>query len=338
MPQLRKDLVHERWVALAQGEALKPGDFPIARQKLVLRAPAEGCPFCGGHEHMTPEAVELVPDGLSWLLRVVPNKFTAFSLRGGFEAGQTGRYAFMSSLGVHEVVIETPRHTLELQDYSAEHAASYLRLLRRRYAALAEDGRLRYIQIYKNQGMLAGATIAHSHSQVLGFPLVPDVNPGGVRYYADNRRCLLCDLLAQDLEERDRIIHESARFVLVCPYASAYPYGAWLAPKAHLCQLTDFSDAEIEEMALLLKTYVAAMLSVTDGCSYNLIMRTAPLDPDAAGGYHWYMEINPRLMIASAAEVASGIQMNPVAPEMAAVLLRARFEALYAAQNGCERA
>jgi UDPglucose--hexose-1-phosphate uridylyltransferase len=324
MPQLRKDLIHERWVALADSQALKPEDFPIAKQNITVRRAESICPFCAGHEYMTPAAVETVGES-DWQLRVVPNKYTAFSLQGELAPGETGVYAFMNSLGIHEVVIETPQHALKLQDYSREHVAAYLQLLRRRYAALAQDERIQYIQIYRNQGMLAGATVEHSHSQILGFPFLPAVNAGGARYYREHRRCLFCALLEQDMAQRDRVIYEGTHFVLLCPYAACYPYGIWLAAKEHICHITEFPEAAMQELALLLQVYVGAMLKAVGGCSYNIIVNTSPVNQAAAEGYHWYMEINPRLTIASAVEVASGIHMNPVAPELAAVMLRRQF-------------
>jgi UDPglucose--hexose-1-phosphate uridylyltransferase len=330
MPELRRDLVNQHWVAVASGQALKPCDFPIARKKITISSPPADCPFCVGNEAMTPEAVTVIPDENSWRFRVVPNKFTAFSLRENLKTSQRGLYPVMSSWGAHEVVIETPQHGLELQDYSLEHVEAYLQLLCRRYRELVRDERIRYIQIYKNRGMLAGATMEHSHSQILGFPVVPAVNAGGVAYYEEKGRCLICDLLNQDLEQGSRIVYAGQHFVALCPFAAGYPYGAWLVCRRHIRHITELSALELAEMALLLKVYTGSMLQAVNDCSYNIILHNAPVNCDAPDAYHCYVEVNPRLSIASAVEVASGIYMNPVAPEAAAAVLKARFTIDYA--------
>ena len=333
MPELRKDLINEHWVALANGEALKPCDFPIARKRIVVQEEMANCPFCAGRETMTPEAIRVVSgSGQNWKMRVVPNKFTAFNLQGSLVAGDLGIYSYMNGLGSHEVLIETPDHYQEIQDYQLADVRLYLEVLRERYMALATDSRIKYIQIYKNRGMLAGATMAHSHSQILGFPVVPNINPGGLAYYREHHHCLFCDLLLQDLNQSDRIIYQGEHFVLLCPYAARYAYSAWLIPRMHIRHFYDLSENAMSELAILLKCYIRAMLKVLNDCSYNVIMNTAPIE-EGENGYHWCMEINPRLSIASGVEIASGIYMNPVAPELAAVMLKEPFELELATQT-----
>ncbi|HBQ86783.1 MAG TPA: galactose-1-phosphate uridylyltransferase, partial [Syntrophomonas sp.] len=138
------------------------------------------CPFCEGNEANTPPEIAVVrkpdtaPNGPGWMVRTIPNKFSAFELEGELQQNRTGINESCNGLGRHEVVVETPEHHLELQDYTMERIELVLSTLKGRYNDLARDERIKYIHIYKNRGLFGGASLAHSHSQVVGLPMVPE--------------------------------------------------------------------------------------------------------------------------------------------------------------------
>lgn len=329
MTELRRDIIRDSWVLIAAGKALTPGEFPINKNGLKSGSREEVCPFCGGHESYTTDEVAAVRlDGSKsntpgWLIRTIPNKYAAFEmLSGDLNIHQDGIYNWCCGLGYHEVIIETPEHSLELHELPAFQIELLFKMMMERYRALSADPRIKYIQIYKNRGLFAGASQQHSHCQVLAYPVVPDKNRGLPDYFNKHGECLLCQLLEQEKKAKSRIILETDHFVLLCPYASRFSYETWIIPKYHREQFVDIDDCEIKDLQILLKGYLASMLACLDNPSYNIMINSAPVNMPYQGGYHWFLEVTPRMLIANGVEIASGCFMNPVAPEAAADILR----------------
>lgn len=339
MPELRKDMVRDSWVIIVTDHALKPADFPINRNSITIQFDGSDCPFCEGHEaHTTGEiaAVRLQgtrPNTPGWLVRSVPNKFPVFNLKTDFEHRKAGFHESVTGLGHHEVVVETPWHYQEIHQRDPEHIAHLFCLLRQRYQVLKGNRRLKYIQIYKNRGLFAGASQQHGHSQILAYPIVPAQNAGIGHYYQEHRRCLICDTIKEEAKAGERIVCESEYFLLLCPYASRFSYETWIIPKAHKEHFGDISDAEIKDLAVLTKEHIGAMMSILEQPAYNIIVNSAPVNSGDSKGHHWFVEIIPRLMVANAVEIATGFFMNPVAPERSAQIFSRVIESNRRAKN-----
>ena len=328
MSEIRRDLVKQNWVAVASDRALKPNDFPIAKRDLGKVAAGGFCPFCEGNESFTPPEVAVYrPEDTEansggWSIRTIPNKFSAFELQGQLVESQKGVYKTYNGLGKHEVVIETPEHGVEFHEFDQERVYKILTMLKQRYNDLARDERIKYIQIYKNRGMFGGASLEHSHSQIVALPFVPRENEGLPQYYASKGTCLICDMVQQECTEKERVIWETEDFVLICPYASRFSYEAWIIPRRHTEHFGQINEQEMDSLAHILLTYTRAMIDCLQDPSYNFVINTAPVNVDHQSGYHWYIEVTPRLLVQAAVEVATGIYINPVAPEISAQMLK----------------
>lgn len=328
MPELRKDLFRNSWVVVATNAELKPKDFPINRAGIQHAIHNKFCPFCEGNEQYTPpELAAYRPEGSDsdspgWLVRTVPNKYSAFHPEGDFETQTEGVHTCSSGFGQHEVIVETPRHGLEFHQFSPEQMALVYRMMCERYNALAEDDRIKYIQIYKNRGLFAGASQGHSHSQIIGLPLVPDNQEAIPSYYEQHQNCLMCNTLNEELSQKTRIVLESQHFILLCPYASRFSYETWIVPRRHTEHFGSMSEAERRDLALVSQTFLATLVERLDNTSYNMVIKTAPHNVPHRAGYHWYMEITPRLIVSNGIELGTGYFINPVCPEIAARVLR----------------
>lgn len=327
LPELRKDMVRDNWVVIVADNALKPGQFPINRSQVSAHFDGSDCPFCEGHEGRTTKEIAAIrlpgtrPDAPGWLVRTVPNKFAAFNLEGELHRSHQGLFERFNGLGHHEVVVETPWHYQEIQQRNPEHIGCLYRLLRQRYQELRSDDRIKYIQIYKNRGLFAGASQQHSHSQILAYPMVPGQCDAIGRYFEQQRRCLICDTIKAECSNRVRVVAETQYFLVLCPYASRFSYEAWIMPKNHCEHFGGITDAEIDDLACLSKAYLGAMMDALDQPAYNISINTAPVNSGEDQGYHWFMEVTPRLMVMNAVELGTGFYMNPVAPERAAQIL-----------------
>src|SRR5438093_830086 len=173
MPELRKDPVTGRWVIISTERRKRPSDFRVERHQ-VLR---DGyCPFCAGREDLTPPEVFAYrsngagPNRSGWDLRVVPNRFPALQVEGGLDREAEGMFDRMNGIGAHEVIIETPDHDKTLATMTETEIERVLAAFRERVRDLRQDHRFRYILLFKNHGAPAGATIEHSHSQLIALP------------------------------------------------------------------------------------------------------------------------------------------------------------------------
>jgi len=165
MAELRRDIIRNNWVIIATDQALKADDFPINKNGDYVTN-RSFCPFCEGNEAFTTEEIMAVrdqdspPNTAGWKIRLIPNKFSAFKLQGDLNLNRTGIYSNYSGLGTHEVLIETPKHNEEFHQLSIRDMVLIYTMMQQRYSQLARDPRIKYIQIYKNRGLFAGASLS----------------------------------------------------------------------------------------------------------------------------------------------------------------------------------
>jgi UDPglucose--hexose-1-phosphate uridylyltransferase len=323
MPQLRKDPVVDRWVVIAPERA----DRPNALVRPLPEREGEICPFCPGHESMTPPAV-LVRKGVEdgWTLRVVPNRYPA--LRTEIQMAREGQGIFdsMAGVGAHEVVIETNDHKRTLADLETPLIEGVLGAWQERIVDLSRDVRLKALIAFKNHGGPAGATLFHAHSQLVALPFVPpalqDELRGARHHFDEKERCIYCDILAQELREKERVVLESDGMVAVAPYAARSPFETWLFPRDHRSSFEQANKQDLRQAAGSLRTLLRKIDVALDRPAYNLFLHTMPLREPANDWYHWHLELKPKLTLQAGFEWASGCFINPTPPEEAASFLR----------------
>lgn len=324
MPELRKDPVVGHWVIIASERAKRPIEYKV---ESGAGRPSAFCPFCPGQEQKTPREVLSYRDGNAWTLRVVPNKFPALMIEGDLDRQGDGPYDRMNGVGAHEVLIETPEHDKRLADLDEGQLARVLLGYRERVLDLKKDLRFRYVMVFKNHGAAAGATLEHTHSQLVALPVVPitiiEEMAGAQRYWDFKERCIYCDIVKHELRDGRRVIYENAAFVVVAPYAPRFPFETWVLPKAHSAAFEDAPRDWLPPLANALRTALRKLTVALDDPPYNFVLHTAPF-----GGirepahYHWHFEIIPTLTRVAGFEWGSGFYINPTPPEDAAVFLR----------------
>jgi UDPglucose--hexose-1-phosphate uridylyltransferase len=329
VPELRKDPVTGRWVIISTERRKRPSDFRLDRIPAIRD---EYCPFCPGHEDLTPPEVlasrsnGAAPNGPGWDLRVVPNKFPALQVEGGLDREGEGMFDRMNGIGAHEVIIETADHEKTLASMSEGEIERVLSAYRARVLDLKQDRRFRYILVFKNHGAAAGATLEHSHSQLIALPIVPDFVreelAGARKYYRVKERCVFCDILRQESEAARRIILENADIVALAPYAPRFPFETWILPRKHGARFEQAPQHEFESLARILKALLLRINRALESPAYNLLVHTSPLAEEATEFYHWHLELMPKLTRVAGFEFGTGFHINPTSPEEAARVLR----------------
>ncbi len=267
------------------------------------------------------------PNGPGWDLRVVPNKFPALQVEGTLDREGEGLFDRMNGIGAHEVIIETPDHGKTLSTMSEPEIERVLWAFRERVLDLKRDFRFRYILLFKNHGAAAGATLEHSHSQLIALPIVPDFVreeiEGARQHYAAKERCVFCDIIRQEVASGRRVIHENADVIALSPYAPRFPFETWLLPRSHGARFEEAPRQQYESLARMLKSVLQRMDRALESPPYNLIIHSSPFSEEAGAFYHWHVELMPKLTRTAGFEWGTGFYINPTSPEEAAQVLRA---------------
>ncbi|PYV92203.1 MAG: galactose-1-phosphate uridylyltransferase [Acidobacteria bacterium] len=328
MPELRKDPITGRWVIIATDRGKRPSDFV----KETVQIKGGFCPFCYGNEDKTPpEILCYRSDGggrnsPGWNLRVVSNKFPALGIEGNLNRQGEGLFDKMNGIGAHEVIIETPDHQATLATISEQAVEDVFWAFRDRMLDLKKDRRLRYILIFKNHGEAAGASIEHSHSQLIALPIVPKLVreeiDGSKAHFSFKERCVYCDIIRQELDSGSRVIDENQDFVIIAPYAPRFPFETWILPKTHDACFENAQKREYQNLSKILRTILLKVDRVLDYPAYNLVIHTSPIVETINDFYHWHIEVMPKLSKIAGFEWGTGFYINPVPPEDAAKFLR----------------
>jgi UDPglucose--hexose-1-phosphate uridylyltransferase len=325
MPELRKDPIVGRWVIIAT-ERGKRQETPKSEP-----LPAGPCPFCAGNEQDTPHEILAYRDRSSradekgWRVRVVPNKYPALQIEGDLQKRGDGIYDRMNGVGAHEVILECPHHEVSMGNLTEENIREVLWVYRDRLVDLKKDPRFVYGMVFKNVGAAAGASLEHSHSQLIVTPIVPvsvweEMN-GALEFFNYRGRCIYCDIAHQELGMARRVVLDTPNFLSVCPYASRFPFETWILPKHHNSHFENIQKNEVDELGTVLKTVLLKLEKALDRPAYNYIIHTSPFDTQIVPHYHWHMEIIPRLTRVAGFEWGTGFYINPVPPEQAAKVL-----------------
>ncbi len=328
MSELRRDPITGRWNIINTDEPAGPDLFEVEHPTIG----GSRCPFCYGNEAMTPPEIYVVrpqgspPNSAGWRLRVVANKFPALQIEGDLNRRGIGVFDLCNGVGAHEVVIETPEHSRQMADFSLEEFVELIKAFKLRSLDLRGDRRLKYTLIFKNFGLSAGASLEHSHSQLIALPIVPkrvqEELKGAERYFEFRDRCAYCDMLQQELQDDERIVCENRSFIAFCPFVSSFPFEIWVLPKEHRSDFAQISPEGILDFSRLLKETLGRLRGILSDPPYNFIIHTAPIEPKERDEYHWHLELIPKLTKVAGFEWGTGFYINPTPPEFAAKLLR----------------
>lgn len=331
--------------------ATERGSRPRKKEQRIphdVREHVAECPFCKGNEDKTPPTILARPDEENWQVRVVRNLYPVLgedSDQGGL---RFGLQQVLDGYGHHEVMIDHTHHGIEVHQMDEQHLALVLDTYRQRMSALFEsDDRIKYVMVFKNFGPAAGASIQHTHSQLIALPIIPEnVHNELIHscdYYQEHRQCIFCALIDEALtleatiynretgeirrkiETGQYVIERSERFIAIKPFASRYEWEVHILPLEHQSDYLQIGAGDIDDLAGLLKRTMMRLDKVLDGAQYNYYIHSMPHGTDfddSKAAYHWQLEICPRTTVPSGFELGSGLFVVTVSPEAAAARLR----------------
>lgn len=297
--ELRKHYFLDEYVIIAPKRNLRPESFKLSLDS--HKSPGADCPFCKNEPSIYDLPLEQEKDAI----RSVLNAFPALSLDNP------------RAYGIQEVVIETTKHALEFSELSIEHIRSVLQVFIQRRKALMSCPGIQHVEIFKNDGPKAGASIAHAHSQIAALPLIPPQlsahSDAAARYEEAHGHCPYCWIAKWESSQSTRIIFEDKHLTAVTPYASSYGFEVWIIPNRHIGSLSEMNLNELSSLAVALKKIAAKLDSIN--LSFNFTLQESITDKKQ----HMYLRIEPRYSIWAGLEISSGIIINAISPEYAAL-------------------
>ncbi len=323
MAELRRDPVSGNWVI--SGYPMAKGDF------------VGECPFCPGHEHLTPGTIREVTDkDGAWLIRCFSAATPVFIIEKELDKRAEGLYDKMGNVGAHEIVVENRSHTKTLATFAEGELLLLLEFYMERVRDLKQDKRFKYIQIFKNHGELSGSYIFHPHSHILATPILPqriEVElANSRRHYLQKERCLFCDIIAQEIRQNKRLVSLNTSFIAICPFASRFPYEVWVIPRFHSESFESPLDgAAKNDLARIMLDVMKRLETVSN--AYSLVIHTSPnlggdtisdVSVPVSEHYHWHIEVLPRDIRSSRYKREDQFYVVSVTPEEAAALLKAQ--------------
>ncbi|MFA5115915.1 MAG: galactose-1-phosphate uridylyltransferase [Candidatus Omnitrophota bacterium] len=336
MPELRKDPIIGRWVIIATERAKRPDQFGS-----MPKGPEEGaCPFCEGQETRTPPEIYALrthntpANTPGWQLRVVPSISPFLRIEGELDRQGKGLYDLMSGIGAHEIVIETNQHIGNMADLNDEQITKVITCYIDRMLDLEKDRRFKYVLVFKNYGWTAGGgRVKHARSQIIATPVNPkrvkEELAGAQRYYEQHERCIFCDMVKQEMDQKDRVILDIDGFLAVVPFAARFPFEICIVPKKHSSDFTALDMGARRDLAKMMRLVLSKLKKGLNDPPYNYILHTAPFRRAKSGywktideDYHWHIEIMPRLTRVAGFEWGTGFYICPLPPENAAKFLR----------------
>ena len=305
MQELRTDELTGAQVIVAPGRATRPEIFRPAPSDATGAAPAT-CPFCEGHEAMTPPEVARTgpgaPDSPGWQVRVVPN---LYPIVGDGVAG------------AHEVIVLSPAHDGQLDRLAPDAATTAIIGLRDRAAHHLAAGHV-HAQPMLNQGRASGASIEHPHAQLVALGCTPPHVESLLHRFDHAARDLVADAFEAARAGSFVVADESA--VTWCPPASSTPFVMRIALPYARQRFDLATDTEISVLTGALQDALTRLRTLLGEVAYNVVVHTAPRDDPRP--FHWWVDIVPRVSVYGGFELGTGIWVNTRAPESAAQMLR----------------
>lgn len=334
--ELRQDLVSKDWVVIATGRARRPHLF-IQKDREKFEQPISMCPFedpqTSGHEE--PLLIYYKEDkkkkikGVKklvkeWSVQVIKNKYPILGPGDSSEIHKEGPYNLMDGAGFNEVII-TRDHKKHLALLPLEKIEEVLKVYQERYITLMDHRFINYIFIFHNHGKEAGASIPHPHSQLLAMPILPaDVRRslrGAKEYHEEHRRCVHCEMLKWEKEER-RCIFQNEHFIVFAPFVPRVNFELRIYPRKHQSNFEKITEIERKYLAEALWQTLHRLYKGLKDPAYNFFIHTAPCDGKDYNYYHWHIEIYPKTNTWAGVELGTGIEVLAIEPEKVAKYLK----------------
>ncbi|MGI6456954.1 MAG: hypothetical protein ACOX5R_15225 [bacterium] len=331
--QLRRDAHHGGWVLMCH-QPEREQLLAIARQNWNFEETNDALcnPETSGI-HIIWQASHKLPDGSEGKVRVIPNRFPLYRVEGSEDRVGMGMYDQMRGVGAHEIVIESERHTDSLITMHPKHYALTLLAIQERLIDLRKDSRLRAFHAFREWTCGENEKHLHPHSQIIASAIIPLGSmtelDSARQYFEYKERCLFCDMIRQEINDKVRIVYQSKEYIAFCPFASRYPFEIHLFPRKHCCDFIREPQEQFKSLAMAIQDIAARLEQAIPGWGLMMVLHTAPVFSTRRNilrtiplDYHWHLEFLPQPPGFIDWFSRSGAHVDCTLPENAAEFLR----------------
>ncbi|PDV98902.1 UDP-glucose--hexose-1-phosphate uridylyltransferase [Candidatus Chloroploca asiatica] len=236
--------------------------------------------------------------------------------------------------GICRVICFSPRHDLTVGEMDCTAIRAIVDAWAAQYEELSAIDWVRHVQIFENRGAMMGASNPHPHGQLWGTEHLPNEALKELAqqraYLSAHNSCLLCDYLALELQQQERIVCANDYFVALVPFWAMWPFETLVLPRRHCGALTDLSAEERDGLAWMLQHLnqrYDRLFQVT--FPYSMGFHQRPTDGDPFPEWHLHAHFYPPLLrSATIRKFMVGYEMlgepqRDLTPEEAAARLRA---------------
>ncbi len=314
--ELRKDYLLDRWVIIAEKRKDRPKEF--GKHEVV--SDLKTCIFCPGNEFNTPAETFRIESKIgsdkNWIVRSFLNKFPGVDRFESYSVKSKGFLTNAHPEGDHEVIVETNDHSRQLWDLNDKEILNVIKAWQNRISSLEKNSSC--VVAFKNHGRDGGTSIVHSHTQMMSYPRIPAVVKEELfqygKYKKKHKNCPYCLIIKSEMKSKRKVL-ENKSFAAFCPYASRFNYELWIFPKRHVARITQLSESESKDLAIILSESLKKIRSID--APYNLMIHRTP-SVKSCKDFHFHIEILPRTAIWAGFELSSGEIINSVSPESSA--------------------
>lgn len=288
---VKKNFLTGEYVIFSPDRLKRPQNFS---KNNIIKSSILDCPFCLENAFMTFEPMYKL---FEKEIRIIENKYPIICKDNDF-------------FGLHYVIIDTKDHYKRIENYTDEHIFYLMKAIRENLKNIYFDKRIRYVQVFKNQGINAGASQEHSHWQILALPILPYKQQKIVQafkeYEKNTGNCYLCDLKFEE-----NIIEENEEFIAFCPNDSLFSYEINIMPKKHILNFLNLDEDRLKLLGCILKSCIKRLNVIYKGLDYNIFIYSSLRKTDE---HHIFLKIIPRIGNFGGFEISTGMFVNSVLP------------------------
>lgn len=329
MSELRQDVLSGEWVIVAPERGGRPRQLHEHGHDDAAPVHDPNCPFCPGSEAKLSAILTETPSSAppGWQTRIVPNRFPALSPGAPAKARGDGLHRALDGRGDHRVIVESPRHDMDLALMEDAAVTAVIDAWRRCHGELMAGPGTEAVFLFRNRGLKAGASLRHPHSQAIAMQMLPPrLAAREVRareLHAETGHCPVCALLEAECEDGARVFMEDRHFVALVPFAAACPFEFLVLPRRHAAGFAAIGEDEASALGPFLRQALRRLYEAAGDPPYNLALETASRGEAQSPCQHWHIRVAPDITTPNGFDLAAGMPVNPNLPEADAKALRA---------------
>ncbi len=300
-PHRRKNILTGEWVLVSPNRTQRPWQGEVANIEETIRNEYEpNCYLCPGNVRANGE--------------VNPNYKNTFVFTNDFSAlvqstpdisfNKNDLLVANSQQGICRVVNFSPKHNLTLAQMNAKDIEDVITTWQNEFRSLAENPKIKYVQIFENKGGMMGNSNPHPHGQIWAQSSIPNEPAKELKnfkaYFKKNKKSLLEDYLKLELKLKERIVYQNSSFVILVPYWAVWPFETIIISKRKIASIMEFNKTEKKDFAKALSVITIKYDNLfKTSFPYSAGLHQAPTDGKQYPAFHFHMHFYPPLLRSS---------------------------------------